>query len=376
MAKSRFSVRKALVEWAWSPDAVGCSPLAGSVRERFVMSFSEQSKNLHLPWPRRAVLHRTSQPRGTNRLPAGGLGLRSSTLPEACGSGDAELLMRFTADRDPRAFRALVERHGAMVLDVCRRVLGNSHDAEDAFQATFFVLALRAASITRPELLGNWLYGVASRTAAKARLAARRRSVHEKRGQSIPMAAAEPSLDAAWREVLAALDEEINSLPDKYRLPIVLCYFEEKTNEEAAALLGCPAGSMSGRLQKAREKLRDRLKRRGLALAAILLLLLRPKSAVASSLVESTVDESLLLVSGKQAGAGPAVALATTIAAGMSRGRVPSWVALLVMLFLSGAGAAAADAYLNRPEQETTEPRSIPDSPPGSCHITVNPEAG
>ncbi|HLW64096.1 MAG TPA: sigma-70 family RNA polymerase sigma factor [Gemmataceae bacterium] len=174
---------------------------------------------------------------------------------------DAELLERFTRARDERAFALLVERHGPLVWSVCRRILGSAQDAEDAFQATFLVLVRRADSLQNPELLGSWLYGVASRTARKARAQAGRRQRQER--QATPVATeTEPTNDLAWRELRQALDEELEKLPEKYRLPLVLCYLQGLTNEEAARRLRWPSGSMSYRLARGREMLRERMERR------------------------------------------------------------------------------------------------------------------
>src|SRR5438093_2604153 len=218
-------------------------------------------------------------------------------------SRDAQLLKRFAAERDERAFAALVQRHGPMVLGVCRRVLQDAHAAEDAFQATFLVLVRRARSIARPELLGNWLYGVAYRTAVRAKQNAARRSAHER--QAAPMLAAEPTEEVAWQELKVVLDEELSRLPEKYRSPLVLCYLEGRTNEEAARQLGCPAGSMSGRLAKGRELLRKRLTRRGLLLSAGLLATLlsppRVSAAVSLALAGSTVQSAVLFAANKAA---------------------------------------------------------------------------
>jgi len=214
---------------------------------------------------------------------------------------DAQLLERFAAQRDERAFAALLERHGPMVMGVCRRVLQDYHAAEDAFQATFLVLARRAPAIAQPELLGNWLYGVAYRTAVRAKLNAARRSAYER--QAAPMLTAEPTQEVAWREMQAGLDEERNRLPEKYRAPLVLCYLEGRTNEEAARKLGCPTGSMSGRLSRGRELLRKRLTRRGVLLSAGLLAALlspaRASAAVSAVLAESTVQAALIFAAGK-----------------------------------------------------------------------------
>jgi RNA polymerase sigma factor (sigma-70 family) len=166
------------------------------------------------------------------------------------------LVERFVQRQDEEAFAALVRRHGPLVLGVCRRVLHDWDDAQDAFQATFFVLARKAASLAKPEALGNWLYGVAFRTAVKARARAARRREYERQAGR---ATANPSSELARRDLWEALDEELSRLPEKYRAPLVRCYLEGKTNEEAARELGCPPGSMSGRLARGRELLRERL---------------------------------------------------------------------------------------------------------------------
>jgi RNA polymerase sigma factor (sigma-70 family) len=173
--------------------------------------------------------------------------------------GDKQLLMRFVNLEDSAAFGALVERHGPMVLGVCRRVLRDAHAAEDACQAVFLVLLRRAASIARPELLAGWLYGVAMRVAGKARAGTLRRRVNEKRvvAATVP----DPVVEAARRDLRSVLTAEIDRLPEKYRGPLILCYWEGKTNDEAARQLGCPPGSMSYRLARGREMLRERLSR-------------------------------------------------------------------------------------------------------------------
>ncbi|HEY8505469.1 MAG TPA: RNA polymerase sigma factor, partial [Gemmataceae bacterium] len=141
---------------------------------------------------------------------------------DAAGQGDAELLHAFAARRDPAAFAELVRRHGPMVLGVCRRQLGNEHDAEDAFQATFLVLARKAGSVRRAGALGCWLHGVSYRIAMRAkREAARRRARETTKVRPVPPA--DPAQDLAWREVKAALDEEVQALPPIYRAAFVLC---------------------------------------------------------------------------------------------------------------------------------------------------------
>src|SRR6516164_94852 len=149
---------------------------------------------------------------------------------------DTELLQRFTGRHEEAAFAALVERHGPMVLGVCRRVLQDAHDAEDAFQATFLVLVRKAASVRPREKVGNWLYGVAYRTAREARALAARRRGRERQVTDMP----EPEAPAedGWAELRPLLDQELSRLPDKYRTPIVLCELEGKTHKEAARQLG------------------------------------------------------------------------------------------------------------------------------------------
>jgi RNA polymerase sigma factor (sigma-70 family) len=145
--------------------------------------------------------------------------------------GDGELLERFVGQRDESAFAALVQRHGSMVLGVCRRVLNDWQRTEDAFQVTFLVLARKAGSLARPESLANWLHGVAYRIALKARIRVARQRTHERQAAAMSPTESQPSGSA--RELREVLDKEIDRLPEKYRAPLVLCYLEGKTNEEA-----------------------------------------------------------------------------------------------------------------------------------------------
>jgi RNA polymerase sigma factor (sigma-70 family) len=208
---------------------------------------------------------------------------------------DADLLERFSARRDEAAFTALVNRHGPMVQGVCRRILGNAHAAEDVFQAVFLVLVRKSATIRRPELLANWLYGVAFRIARKARIKAIRQEARERWAEKMPTR--EQVLDLEWGELKQVLDEEMNQLPEKYRAPLVLCYLQGKTNAQAAAQLGWPTGTMSERLSRARELLRRRLSRRGLSLSAALLAILLSQKAASAAvepvLVATTVETAV-----------------------------------------------------------------------------------
>ncbi|MBX9623687.1 MAG: sigma-70 family RNA polymerase sigma factor [Gemmataceae bacterium] len=178
--------------------------------------------------------------------------------PPADGSSDAELLARFARDRDEAAFELLVWRHGGMVLSACRRALGHEHDAEDAFQATFLVLARKAGSVGRGAALPAWLHRVAVRISARA--AKRRRGAAPLVGEVAAPAAADP---VAGAEVAALLDAEIDRLPDRLRRAVVLCYLEGLTAAEAGVRLGCPTGTVESRLAAARRALRVRLARRG-----------------------------------------------------------------------------------------------------------------
>src|SRR5688572_12865561 len=192
--------------------------------------------------------------------------LYRSLARDSRGQSDAQLLQSFLARRDEAAFAALVRRHGPMVFAVCRRVLGDRHAAEDACQAAFLVLARKAASLGRPELLANWLYGVAYRTALSARADERRR--HAREAEAGRPLAVEPPDEALRAEVRAMLDEEVHRLPAKYRAAVVLCYLQGYTHAEAASALGCPRGTVATRLARACQRLRRRLDRRGLAPAA------------------------------------------------------------------------------------------------------------
>ncbi len=223
--------------------------------------------------------------------------------------GDAELLGRFVGRRDEAAeaaFAALVERYGPMVLGVCRRVLGDRHEAEDAFQATFLVLARKAGSIARREQLANWLFGVACRTALDARARATRRKAREQRMHAMSGSEGRPADDEApiLDELRAILDEELARLPERYRGAVVLCELDGLSRRAAAQRLGIPEGTLSSRLARAKALLRQRLARRGLALSALALdtALMRQAQArtllVPFSLVDSTIRSATCVAAG------------------------------------------------------------------------------
>jgi RND family efflux transporter MFP subunit len=199
---------------------------------------------------------------------------------EASGTSDAQLLERFTTNRDEAAFELLLWRHARLVFGVCRRVLHDEQDAEDAFQATFLALARHAGRITRREAVAGWLYQVAYRVALTARRRRARRGVRETLVGAAELVAGPAGAEAPWegREVRRVLDQEIGRLPAGFRAAVVLCYLEGKSVDEAAALLGCPRGTVASRLARARARLRLRVARRGLA-PTVALALLTPADA-------------------------------------------------------------------------------------------------
>jgi RNA polymerase sigma factor (sigma-70 family) len=192
---------------------------------------------------------------------------------------DDQLLDCFFKERMDAAFSVLVERYGPLVYGVCRRVLNDSNDAEDAFQATFLVLVRKGGTLRDPSKLASWLYGVAYRTARKVKAKAALRTKSERQASEMPTKSA--CQDMTYDELQAILDEEISRLPEKYALPLVLCYLEGKTNAEAAKQLGWPEGSISRRLSRARELLRSRLARRGMAMTAALVAAVFARQAIA-----------------------------------------------------------------------------------------------
>jgi RNA polymerase sigma factor (sigma-70 family) len=204
---------------------------------------------------------------------------------------DDQLVTLFLTDEEgsEAAFRVLIHRHGSMVLGICRRVLGDEHAAEDAFQATFLVLVKKAGGLRDCKLLSNWLYGVALRIANKEKAKGTRRRIVERHATEWALARCG---DVDHAELRSVIDEEIRRLPERYRVPLVLCHMEGLRHEEVAKRLGCPVGTVESRLSRAREQLRTRLERRGLGpTPAVMGLILRPPvdSAVLPSLVEATL---------------------------------------------------------------------------------------
>jgi RNA polymerase sigma factor (sigma-70 family) len=226
------------------------------------------------------------------------------TTAAAHRGSDGELLERFVAAREEGAFAALLERYGSMVLNVCRRVLPELHDAEDAFQATFLLLVKKADSISKRESVASWLHGTAYRLAIHLRRQSAKRKEREQQHEPPKSPDREPGYEMAWRELQAVLDEELAQLPDRYRAPLLLCYFQGKTHEEAARQLGWPLGTVRSRVARARDALRGRLARRGLAVPAIVFgaaLATNCPAAVSAALTQSTLAAGLAVAGGKAA---------------------------------------------------------------------------
>jgi RNA polymerase sigma factor (sigma-70 family) len=254
----------------------------------------------------------------------------------AAQAADADLLRAFTVSQDAAAFAEVVRRHGPMVLGVCRRVLRESADADDAFQATFLVLFRKAATLRRPERLAGWLHQVALRTSKKLRatLAAR----HGRQRELFDVPAGDSPAEFIWRELRPMFDEELNRLPEKLRLPAVLCFLEGCSKSEAARVLGWPEGTLAGRLQRAREWLRSRFTARGLVLSsgalAVALFDAAGPVAVAEDLIESTI---LHTTAGTTASAGVRV-LAEGVTQAMFVAKVKAVAAAALFVGMVGTG--------------------------------------
>lgn len=295
--------------------------------------------------------------------------LRSDALSHAEGVSDGELLSRFVESRDEVAWDALVRRHGPMVWGVCRRVLGHTQDAEDAFQTTFIVLVRRAASVRPSGGVGNWLYGVARQTAVKAKALAVRRATREKQVVALPeVGVTGPEPEGGVRQVL---DRELGLLPDKYRAPIVLCDLEGKTFKDAARELGWPEGTLAGRLSRARKLLAERLTRAGAVSSAGLVVLGLSEAASAGpvppSLVTSAITAGWQVAAGEPAfGLSPAVvALTQEVLRAMFIPKLKLLAGVLLVGAMTLAGAAISARH----------PGAAPDEPKKSA-VPTSPSKG
>jgi RNA polymerase sigma factor (sigma-70 family) len=253
--------------------------------------------------------------------------------------GDEQLLHAFTSRRDDSAFAALVRRHGPMVLHVCCRVLGHEEGAEDAFQATFLVLAQRAATLRNKRMLASFLHGIAYRTAMKAKQSAARRRKHEgaRRGLTQPRSPIDPTDELSWREARTLLDEEIARLPEKYRVVFVLFYLEDLSREETARRLGLKDFTEANRLAEARKRLGQRLARRGVELTAVLAataVATPPASAVPVELMAGTIRAALAMTMGENL-AGIVSASVAELVEGMTAAMIANKVKIATVVLLA-----------------------------------------
>jgi len=312
------------------------------------------------------------------------------------GLSDGELLERFIARRDEAVFGAIVDRYGPMVWGVCRRALRDHHDAEDAFQAVFLVLARKADSVRPREKVGDWLHGVARRTAAKARARAARRRAREKQVSDLPEP--EAARDDPREDLGPLLDRELGRLPEKYRILVVLCDLEGRTLRQAADQLGWPIGTVSGRLSRARTMLAERLARRGLAPAAAIATLSSQGAASACAppaLIASTTKAAILFAAGRRA-----ADVASTWAAELTEGalkammttklKIASAAVILAALGVAGAVSAGpgrpaealrppqaeAPAQAGEPRRQTLDPKEEMKKLEGTWAVTDIVEQG
>lgn len=274
--------------------------------------------------------------------------LRRSVLDDGAERTDGQLLSSFIHHKDAAALATLIRRHGPMVWGVCRRMLPNHHDAEDAFQAVFLVLVQKAAALPDKEMVGNWLYGVAQQTAVRMRALAAKRGVRERHVAVMP----EPTSaeQYVWNDLKPVLDEELSRLPDKYRVVIVLCDLEDRTRKEVARQLAIPEGTVASRLATARAMLAKRLAGRGVIISGGLLGALLAQQAASACLpmmmVSSTIKTATLITAGQglAGAASPTVAaLVTGVTKTMlvSKIKVVLAVVLVVGLALGGGGVGA-----------------------------------
>jgi RNA polymerase sigma factor (sigma-70 family) len=282
---------------------------------------------------------------------------------DAAGWTDGQLLASFVDQKDEAAFEALVRRHGRMVFGVCRRLVGNHHDAEDAFQATFLVLARKASSVRPRERLASWLHGVALHTAMKAKATAAKRRGREKQVTEMPEP--EAAEQGQWRDLQPLLDQELNGLPEHYRLPLLLCALEGKTIKEAAQQLNWPRGSLAGRLARGRKLLAKRLANRGVVLSAGSLAAIVSQNGVSAgvptSLVSSTVKAATMIAAGQAAVARVVPATVAILMEGALKSMMltkltRAAVAGLVVLCLCGLGIGGGGLLTTEARSDGTRP--------------------
>ena len=252
---------------------------------------------------------------------------------------DAELLRRFVSKRDETAFAVLMHRHSSMVLGVCRRVVAQAQDAEDACQAAFLILARKAHSIRKTEVLGSWLHGVAYRVSLRLKSkAARQPRSNSSLGDP---AQGDTASAVTWQEAMQVLDEELDRLPATYRSPLILCYLEGQTMDEGAKELGWTLGAFRGRLERARDMLRKRLTRRGIEIPVVLfgvgLSSSLASAAATPTLTAATVQAAILMANGQTAIAELISAKVCAIVEGMMLTKLKSAGVVIAVVLAAGA---------------------------------------
>jgi RNA polymerase sigma factor (sigma-70 family) len=277
---------------------------------------------------------------------------RAVLLRDGAGLTDGQLLESYISRREEAALAVLVRRHGPMVWGVCRRILHNEHDAEDAFQATFLVLVRRAASVVPREMVANWLHGVARQTAWKARTTAAKRMERERQVTEMP----EPAVAEQdfWHDVRPLLDQELGRLPKKHRAVIVLCDLEGKTRKEAARQLGVPEGTIAGWLARARRMLARRFGRQGVVLSAGVLATVISQNTASAGVpvyvLSSTIKAATLLAAGQAATAGVISLRVAALTEGvlkamvLSKAKLALCAVLAIGLLISGWGIYGTQA--------------------------------
>ncbi len=288
------------------------------------------------------------------------------------GLSEGQLLSRFVGERDEVAFEAIVSRHGPMVLGICRRLLDDPHDVEDAFQATFLILVKKARVLRDRDLLASWLYGVALRVATRSRRNRTRRRMRER--TDIDNDVMTPADDGDRREIWSEIDAEVARLPAKFRTPIVLCYFEGLTHDQAAERMSCPVGTVRSRMTKGRELLRSRLTRRGLAPTPTLLAV-GPISGIAPAVPPALLFKTIAAATSVGAGQSLVAGLVSTSAIALTQGvlrtmSLTKWMTLAAAVMVLGAlgggiGVAARQQAIEPARKEVKrQPPPTPVSQP------------
>jgi len=284
---------------------------------------------------------------------------RSALRRDEAGLTDGQLLDVYVRCREEAAFAALVHRHGPMVWGVCRRILGNEGDAEDAFQATFFVLVRKAACVVPREQIANWLYGVARQTAVKARAMAVKHKRREKQVQDMPEAAVAEQNGSD--DLLPLLDQELGRLPDKYRTAIVLCDLEGKSYKEAARQLGCPEGTLAARLARGRAMLAKRMARhRAAVTGGVLSMVLSPSASanVPASIVSSTIKAASLFAAGQATAAGAIAPPVAALMEGVLKTMLLSKLKIATAVLVTAAALSGAAGLFYQTQAEEKAPKA------------------